>query len=88
MKWKCGLLKLRLLSLSFSGVDGVFKENGKKVKKKWKCKILRKSESEILTFNLSLAAEDVIECALAGHQGEQAGRGHQQEEDGAHDGAG
>ena len=41
-----------------------------------------------LTLDLSLAADDVIEGALAGHHGEQAGGGHEQEEHRAHDGAG
>ena len=59
-----------------------------KNQEKWECKILSKSESESLTLNLSLATDDVIEGALGGHQGEQAGGGHQQEEDRAHDGAG
>ena len=49
---------------------------------------MSKSESESLTLNLSLATDDVIEGALGGHQGKQAGGGHQQEEDRAHDGAG
>ena len=66
----------------------VFLKKIVKNKEKWKCKILSKSESESLTFNLSLATDDVIEGALGGHQGEQAGGGHQQEEDRAHDGAG
>ena len=46
----------------------------------------KSNESGSLTLDLSLAADDVIEGALAGHQGEQAGRRHEQEEHGAHDG--
>ena len=46
----------------------------------------KSNESGSLTLDLSLTADDVIEGALAGHQGEQAGRRHEQEEHGAHDG--